>query len=202
MQVHIPSLVLASASPRRRELLAQIGVYPLVQTADVDETPLPGETPAALVERLAILKAQTVWKQRSLSEVEGKGEKIPVLGSDTLGILNGELLVKPRDFAHAQQMLRQMSGQQHAILTAVALVSAEGVQLAVSRSVVKFRTITDAEILAYWETGEPHDKAGAYAIQGLGAVFIERLEGSYSGVMGLPLFETAQLLAVAGIQIR
>ena len=202
MQVHTPSLVLASASPRRRELLAQIGVYPLVQTADVDETPLPGETPTALVERLAMLKAQTIWNHRSLSEVEGKGEEIPVLGSDTIGILNGELLVKPRDFAHAQQMLRQMSGQQHAILTAVALVSAEGVQLAVSRSVVKFRTITDAEILAYWETGEPHDKAGAYAIQGLGAVFIERLEGSYSGVMGLPLFETAQLLAVAGIQIR
>ncbi len=96
-------------------------------------------------------------------------------------------------------MLRQMSGQAHEILTAVALTTATGTQVRLSRSVVKFRTITDSEILAYWASGEPHDKAGAYAIQGLGAVFIEKLEGSYSGVMGLPLFETAQLLATAGI---
>lgn len=187
--MHAPQLILASASPRRRELLAQIGIHFVVQTADVDETPLPGETPEALVERLAILKAETVWNANSL----------PVLGSDTLGILNGELLVKPRDFPHAQQMLRQMSGQAHEILTAVALTNAMGTQVMLSRSVVKFRTITDSEILAYWGSGEPHDKAGAYAIQGLGAVFIEKLEGSYSGVMGLPLFETAQLLTTVGI---
>ncbi|SEA34073.1 septum formation protein [Thiothrix caldifontis] len=185
-----PQLILASASPRRRELLTQIGIRFVVQTADVDETPLLGETPEALVERLAILKAKTIWNADSL----------PVLGSDTLGTLNGDLLVKPRDFAHAQQMLRQMSGQVHEILTAVALTTATGTQVTLSRSVVKFRTITDSEILAYWASGEPHDKAGAYAIQGLGAVFVERLEGSYSGVMGLPLFETAQLLATAGIQ--
>ena len=196
MQVHAPQLILASASPRRRELLTQIGLHFVVQTADVDETPLPGETPAALVERLAILKAETVWNTR-LGVLHTP--VLPVLGSDTLGILNGELLVKPRDVEHARQMLRQMSGQQHEILTAVALATTAGVQLAVSRSVVKFRTITDPEILAYWETGEPHDKAGAYAIQGLGAVFVENLQGSYSGVMGLPLFETAQLLAAAGI---
>lgn len=203
--MHSPQLILASASPRRRELLAQIGMHFVVQTADVDETPLLGESPEALVERLAILKAETVSLRlrsgngnvtRSLSEAEGN---LPVLGADTLGILNGELLVKPRDFPHAQQMLRQMSGQAHEILTAVALTTATGTQVRLSRSVVKFRTITDSEILAYWVSGEPHDKAGAYAIQGLGAVFIEKLEGSYSGAMGLPLFETAQLLATAGI---
>lgn len=203
--MHAPQLILASASPRRRELLAQIGIHCVVQTADVDETPLLAESAAALVKRLAILKAETVSLRlrsgngnvtRSLSEVEGN---LPVLGADTLGILNGELLVKPRDFHHAQQMLRQMSGQAHEILTAVALTTATGTQVALSRSLVKFRTITDSEILAYWANGEPHDKAGAYAIQGLGAVFIEKLEGSYSGVMGLPLFETAQLLATAGI---
>jgi septum formation protein len=189
-----PQLILASASPRRRELLAQLGIHFVVQMADVDETPLLGETPEALVERLAILKAETVSLRLRSGSLP-----LPVLGSDTLGILNGELLVKPRDFAHAQQMLRQMSGQAHEILTAVALTTASGTQVVLSRSVVKFRTITDSEILAYWASGEPHDKAGAYAIQGLGAVFIEKLEGSYSGVMGLPLFETAQLLATAGI---
>lgn len=195
-----PQLVLASASPRRRELLEQIGLRFLVQTADVDETPLSGESAEALVERLAIAKAEAVWnaRRRSLSLVEGN---IPVLGSDTLGILDDELLVKPTGFGDAQQMLRKMSDQRHEILTAVALTSAAGTQVAVSRSVVKFRAISDAEILAYWNTGEPQDKAGAYAIQGRGAVFIERLEGSYSGVMGLPLFETAQLLAAADITI-
>lgn len=195
-----PQLVLASASPRRRELLEQIGLRFLVQTADVDETPLLGESAEALVERLAIAKAEAVWnaRRRSLSLVEGN---IPVLGSDTLGILDDELLVKPTGFGDAQQMLRKMSDQRHEILTAVALTSAAGTQVAVSRSVVKFRAISDAEILAYWNTGEPQDKAGAYAIQGRGAVFIERLEGSYSGVMGLPLFETAQLLAAADITI-
>ncbi|OQX16337.1 MAG: septum formation protein Maf [Thiothrix lacustris] len=191
--MHVPQLILASASPRRSELLAQIGIRFVVQTADVDETPSPDETPEALVERLAILKAETV-------SLRLRSGNLPVLGSDTLGILNGELLVKPRDLADAQQMLRKMSGQSHDILTAVALTTATGTQVKVSRSIVTFRTITDAEILAYWASGEPHDKAGAYAIQGLGAVFIEKLAGSYSGVMGLPLFETAQLLATAGIE--
>ncbi|MBO0615200.1 MAG: septum formation inhibitor Maf [Pseudomonadota bacterium] len=191
--MHAPQLILASASPRRRELLAQIGIRFVVQTADVDETPLPDETPEALVKRLAILKAETV-------SLRLRSGNLPVLGSDTIGILNGELLVKPRDLVDAQQMLRKMSGQSHDILTAVALTTPAGTRVKVSRSIVTFRTITDAEILAYWASGEPHDKAGAYAIQGLGAVFIEKLAGSYSGVMGLPLFETAQLLATAGIE--
>lgn len=193
-------LILASASPRRRELLTQIGIRFQVHTADVDEAALQGETPEALVQRLAALKAQTVWqqRQRSLSAVEAN---IPVLGADTLGVLDGELLVKPTDFAHAQRMLLAMAGRQHEIFSAVALVNAQGLQVKVSRSVVTFRAITEAEILAYWQSGEPCDKAGAYAIQGLGAVFVEKLEGSYSGVMGLPLFETAQLLAAAQIKL-
>lgn len=189
-------IILASASPRRRELLEQIGIRFLVQTADVDESPLVDETPEALVKRLAIMKAESVWNRRKKA-----GEKaLPVLGSDTVGILNGELLVKPLDFADAKQMLQKMSGRQHEILTAVALVTASGSTVVINHNVVSFRSISDAEILAYWKTGEPQDKAGAYAIQGRGAIFIERLEGSYSGVMGLPLFETARLLASAGIQ--
>lgn len=191
-------IILASSSPRRRELLDQIGVRYEVQSADVDETPLSGETAEALVQRLACLKAQAVWQQRQQTVASGV---LPVLGSDTLGLLEGELLVKPRDFADAQAMLRRMSGKWHDILTAVALTTAAGTQVITSYSRVKFHSVTDAAILAYWQTGEPQDKAGAYAIQGRGAVFVEKLEGSYSGVMGLPLFETAQLLANAGITV-
>jgi septum formation protein len=193
--------ILASASPRRRELLEQLGLRFMVQTADVDEAPLAGETPEALVERLAILKAEAVWNQQKTAVGASRAGDLPVLGADTLGILNGELLVKPVDFADAQRMLRTMSGQWHTILTAIALTTASGTQTLTNRNMVKFRSVTNAEILAYWETGEPQDKAGAYAIQGRGAVFIERLEGSYSGVMGLPLFETAALLATAGVTI-
>lgn len=190
-------LVLASASPRRRELLGQIGVHYVVQTADVDETPLPGESPTHLVERLAIGKAQAVWDARR--DLDPASKDIPVLGADTLGFIGKQLLLKPQGLEDAQRLLRQVSGQWHTILTAVALATADGVQVRVSHSQVKFRSVSDTEILAYWQTGEPCDKAGAYAIQGRGAVFVERLEGSYSGVMGLPLFETAQLLAAAGI---
>ena len=192
-----PLLILASASPRRYELLTQIGVPCLVETADVDESPLADETPEALVLRLAQQKAQAVWQRLAATP---DGLHLPVLGADTLGLLDGELLLKPRDFADAQALLRRMSGRWHTIFTAVALVTATGTSVVLNRNAVKFRSVSDAEILAYWRTGEPCDKAGAYAIQGRGAVFVERLEGSYSGVMGLPLFETAQLLAAAGIK--
>ena len=192
-----PLLILASASPRRYELLTQIGVPCLVETADVDESPLADETPEALVLRLAQQKAQAVWQRLAATP---DGLHLPVLGADTLGLLDGELVLKPRDFADAQALLRRMSGRWHTIFTAVALVTATGTSVVLNRNAVKFRSVSDAEILAYWRTGEPCDKAGAYAIQGRGAVFVERLEGSYSGVMGLPLFETAQLLAAAGIK--
>lgn len=192
-----PHLVLASGSPRRRELLDQIGVRYVVQTTDVDESPLANESALALVERLAHVKAQAVWNQRQLMQQES----LPVLGADTLGLLGNELLVKPRDYADAQATLRRMSGQWHDIFTAVALVTEQTTRVTVCHSRVKFRSLSDAEILAYWQSGEPQDKAGAYAIQGIGAIFAERLEGSFSGVMGLPLFETAQLLAAANIKV-
>lgn len=188
-----PQLILASASPRRRELLEQIGIRYQVQTADIDERPLPAEDPFALVQRLAKGKAQAIW--------EASDKSLPVLGADTLGLLDGQLLVKPDDFLSARQMLLSMSGRAHTIYSAVALYHQNTCELAVSESKVWFRMMTEAEIEAYWQQGEPRDKAGAYAIQGMGAIFAERLEGSYSGVMGLPLFETAQLLAKAGINI-
>ena len=186
-------LILASASPRRRELLKQIGIRYQVQTADIDESPLPDEDPLALVQRLAQEKAYAVWVKTD--------KTLPVLGADTLGVLEGQLLVKPDDFASARQMLLSMSGRMHTIYSAVALYHQGACELAVSESKVWFRTLTEAEITAYWQQGEPRDKAGAYAIQGIGAIFAERLEGSYSGVMGLPLFETAQLLKKAGIRV-
>lgn len=190
-------LILASASPRRRELLAQIGVRHGVQVADVDESPLVGETHEALVARLAASKAQCVWQAR----LQAGEPALPVLGADTLGVLEGEWLVKPRDFEHARAMLQRMSGRWHDILSAVALCTHQGVQVMTSTSRVQFRVLAAAEIQAYWQSGEPCDKAGAYAIQGRGALFVQRLEGSYSGVMGLPLFETAQLLNAAGIPL-
>lgn len=183
-------IILASASPRRAELLSQIGISYQVQAVNIDESRLPHETPETLVKRLAKEKSCAV-----------KNAQIPVLGSDTLGVLDGELLLKPRDYQHALSMLSKMSGQWHEILTAVAITHAGKTKLVLNRNHVLFHQITTEEILAYWKTGEPQDKAGAYAIQGLGASFIKRIEGSYSGIMGLPLFETSQLLAKFGISV-
>jgi septum formation protein len=190
MNAPAPVLRLASVSPRRRELLAQIGVPHLVTGAHIDESPHPGERPHDYVQRMARTKAQTVWEQ-DLS--------LPVLGADTTVVLDGKVFGKPVDRADALHMLGLLSGRTHDVLTAVALVSGEGVSMRVSVSAVRFRALAADEIAAYWETGEPHDKAGAYAIQGLGAVFVESLTGSFSGVMGLPLFETSELLREAGV---
>lgn len=183
---------LASGSPRRRELLNQIGVPFQVLQVSVDESVLPGEPAAAYVERLARLKAAAGWKIRPTSP-DG-----PVLAADTTVVLDGKILGKPIDAAHGQRMLLELSGRTHAVLTAIALASCAGVQSRVSRSEVTFRRISAGEALEYWNTGEPKDKAGAYAIQGRAAVFIQDLRGSYSGVMGLPLYETAELLAEGG----
>jgi len=139
-----------------------------------------------LVRRLAIEKSQAV------SSVIANNK--PVLGADTLGVLNGELLVKPCDFEHAKQMLSAMSGNWHEILSAVAISYNNKTDVRLNRNRVLFRKISLTEIEKYWQTGEPQDKAGAYAVQGLAAEFIERIEGSYSGIMGLPLFETTELL--------
>jgi septum formation protein len=185
------TLYLASASPRRRELLDQIGVRYEARPVQVDESRQPREVPRDYVTRLARAKAETAWTLF--------GPDNAVLAADTAVVLADLILGKPRDRGEARSMLEKLSGRTHEVLTAVALRTARGLESRVSASHVKVRALEPGEIEQYWDTGEPHDKAGAYAIQGRAAVFIESLEGSYSGVMGLPLFETAELLARAGI---
>ena len=186
-----PILCLASMSPRRRELLAQIGVPHTVAAAHVDESLLPAEQPADYVARLARLKAITV-RQR--------GEPLPVLAADTTVVLEGSVYGKPAGRADGLAMLAALAGRTHQVLTAVALATDGSVALRVNSSSVRFRGIDRAEMDAYWETGEPRDKAGGYAIQGYGAAFVAELSGSYSSVMGLPLLETAELLRAAGLR--
>jgi septum formation protein len=197
---------LASGSPRRRELLTQIGVSFKVLAAAVDETVLRGETPEAYVARLARAKAAAGLAAAGALAVPlgtasagSGGVAAPVLAADTAVILDGAILLKPVDRADGERMLLALSGRTHEVLTAVALASADGVESRLTRSEVTFRGITAAEVQAYWDTGEPHDKAGGYAVQGRAAVFIKCLRGSYSGVMGLPLCETAELLELAGV---
>jgi septum formation protein len=183
---------LASGSPRRRELLAQIGVPFQVLTVTVDEAHLPGELPDAYVLRLARQKADAGWRARPARSAS------PVLAADTTVVLDGKILAKPIDRRDGERMLRELGGRTHEVLTAVA-VATPGLSSRTSRSEVTFRTISAAEAHDYWATGEPLDKAGGYAIQGGAAVFVADLKGSYSGVMGLPLFETAELLEQAGV---
>lgn len=186
----VPLLVLASASPRRRELLAQIGIACRVSSADIDEAVQPAEAPADYVVRVACAKARAV---------RARSGGLPVLAADTTVVIDGLILAKPRDRAAALAMLARLAGRSHQVLTAVALATGAGVAFRLSASDVRLRAVTPAECAAYWDTGEPRDKAGGYAIQGRGALFIEHLSGSYSGVMGLPLYETGQLLAAAGL---
>lgn len=183
---------LASASPRRGELLRQIGVEFRVRAADIDESPLPGEPPREYVLRLAAAKAAAVGGALA-------PQPAPVLAADTAVVVDGEILGKPADAAEAERMLERLSGRVHEVLTAVALGAGGTIDTRLSRSEVRFRATTAAERAAYCRTGEPLDKAGAYAIQGLAAVFVEHLRGSFSGVMGLPLFETAELLVQCGV---
>ena len=185
-------LFLASASPRRRELLAQIGVAHRLVAAPIDESVLPGETPAAYVERLARAKAAA-----GLAALDEK--TVCVLGADTAVVLDGRILGKPRDRADGLAMLAALSGRSHQVLTAVALDDGTRRAARVVSSTVHWRALAEGEAQAYWATGEPQDKAGGYAIQGLAAIFVARLEGSYSAVVGLPLAETAELLAEFGI---
>lgn len=182
-------LILASASPRRAELLEQIGLTFRVQPADIDETVLTGESAEQYVERLAREKAQRVASQNPDSLV---------LGSDTSVVLDGEILGKPVSAAEAQTTLARLSGQTHQVMTAVALAQQGCCQSSLVATSVSFRSLSDAEIRAYVATGEPMDKAGSYGIQGLGGIFVSELKGSYSAVVGLPLQETARLLAEAG----
>ncbi len=189
-----PQIYLASQSPRRRELLAQIGIYPKVVTVGIDECPHPNEAPAEYVIRLALEKANTAHS--ALNE----DEMLPVLAADTSVVIDNKILGKPANCDHALAMMQQLSGRTHQVLTGVALVDNKKIRSRLSVSHVTFRLVNEGEALAYWNSGEPQDKAGGYAIQGTGALFISRLEGSYSGVMGLPLFETAELLRSVAIE--
>ncbi|MFA5984209.1 MAG: Maf family protein [Methylococcaceae bacterium] len=185
-------IILASSSPRRCELLDQIKVSYLVKPVDVDETPLQGEQPYAYVQRLAAEKSMACANQWRL--------ELPILAADTAVVLEGQIMGKPRDQEDAKKMLSTLSGKTHQVFTAVSLRGLEHGQL-VNVTEVSFRVIDLGEITAYWQTGEPADKAGSYAIQGLGSVFVKAIKGSFSGVMGLPLYETAELLSTQGIRL-
>ncbi len=185
------SLILASASPRRRELLDQIKVAYRVHPVDVDERPRPNEAPLDYVQRLAA--------EKSAACVLQLGDSLPVLAADTAVVLGDLIMGKPKDRNDALAMLRRLSGKMHWVYSAVSLRGREHYQ-AVSVTEVWFRTLTECEITAYWHSGEPVDKAGSYAIQGLGGVFVASISGSFSGVVGLPLFETAQLLSRQGVE--
>ncbi len=182
-------LCLASASPRRLELLAQVGLQVQVLPQNIDESVLGGEAAADYVVRLARLKAGS-----AMTSVDYDAS-MPVLAADTAVVCDDVVLGKPGCADEARRMLRLLSGRAHQVLTAVAVADPQRMAVELVRTTVFFRELSDAEISAYWESGEPQDKAGAYAIQGLGAMFISRIEGSYSAVVGLPLFESLQLLA-------
>lgn len=190
----VAELVLASASPRRRELLDQIGVAYRVLVHDTDETRLPAELPQAYVSRLARQKAASV---NALPEIFGRW---PVLGADTVVVCDTEVLGKPRDEADAARMLSMLAGRRHEVLTAVCVMQGKQAEAVTVSTGVWFRDLSVDEVAAYWRSGEPVGKAGAYAVQGLGALFVEKIEGSYSAVVGLPILETDRLLAGFGIK--
>jgi septum formation protein len=199
-------IYLASRSPRRRELLGQVGIkFELLlfregprQDPDTDERVHPGEQPEDYVRRVALAKASAA---RHRVVMRRGMRRMPVLAADTTVALAGEILAKPADRADAERMLRLLSGTRHRVLTAVAVGQEQRFEVAVSESLVTFATLDDARIHSYVNSGEPYDKAGGYAIQGRAAAFVERLEGSYSGVMGLPLYETANLLRLFGVTV-
>lgn len=191
-----PLIYLASASPRRSALLAQLGIAHTVRPVDLDERIQEGEGPAEYVRRLAGEKAAALWNRLGLDE------RLPVLAADTSVALDQEIMGKPSDRADGLRMLRKLSGRTHQVFTAIALQHERGSEIQVNVSEVRFRELNDAEMQAYWETGEPRDKAGGYAVQGIAALFIERIAGSFSGIMGLPLFETGQLLRSIGWQLN
>lgn len=197
-----PFVYLASKSPRRRALLTQIGVEHEIlvlggagEAGAVDETPQSGEAPPAYVRRVARTKAQAGWNRVCDERLPAH----PLLSADTTVAVDGRILGKPASAGAAADMLVALSGRTHQVFTAVAMAWGSTIEIALSESHVSMRTLSETEIARYVSTGEPTGKAGAYAIQGRAAIFIERIEGSYSGVMGLPLFETATLLSGAGL---
>lgn len=181
-------IILASASPRRRELLSAAGIDHVVDAANVDETPLTGERPHAYAERLARAKA---------AAVAARQPEAAVIGADTVVVIGDQILGKPVDAADARRMLEQLSGREHAVLTAVAVARGADIRSAVASTAVWMRPISAAEIAAYVETGEPMDKAGAYAIQGGASAFVNRISGDFDNVVGLPVKEVKRLLSLA-----
>lgn len=188
----VPKLCLASSSPRRQQILAALGLEFDVRPTDVEESRLSGESPDRMVLRLAVAKSRAVTSADTPAVV---------IGADTAVVVDGEILGKPGDVDDALRMLARLSGRAHRVLTGVAVRDPSGTATALSSTDVTFREIARDEALAYWQTGEPGDKAGAYAIQGLGGAFVSRVDGSYTGVVGLPVFETLTLLKRAGIDI-
>lgn len=186
-----PKLVLASSSPRRRQILDTLGIAFEVRARDVPETRAPGESAKDMVVRLARDKAEAA--RRDAGEI--------VLAADTAVVLGDTVFGKPADESDALGMLSLLSGQRHAVVTGVAVFDGDKMATALSNSEVTFRAIAPEEARRYWQSGEPRDKAGAYAIQGVGGMFVTRIRGSYSGIVGLPVFETVALLGQAGIQV-
>ncbi len=186
-------IILASASPRRRQLLNQMGISHALCPVDIDETPEPGEQAELYVRRMAAVKSEQAWQTNASG--------LPVLAADTAVVLDGRIMGKPKNEADALRMLTDLSGKTHRVFSAVSLRTGEQQRQALSITEVCFREINVQEMRHYWRTGEPADKAGAYAIQGIGSIFVRRIRGSFSGVMGLPLFETAKLLRQAGFKI-
>jgi septum formation protein len=190
-------IYLASASPRRQELLRQMGVAFEVLPSHIDEVPQPQESARDYVLRVAHDKARAV-----AATVRERGlPPHPVLGADTEVVLDGEVLGKPENEQHGKAMLRRLAGRTHEVLSGVALVHAGGERWALSESRVSFGDMSEAEIGAYWASGEPLGKAGGYAVQGCAAAFIRRIEGSYSGIVGLPLYELKQVFDQAGLRL-
>jgi septum formation protein len=187
----LPSVHLASSSPRRHEILTMLGIEFSAAGVDVDESRLPDEAAEEMVLRLAASKAAMAVA----------GESQLVLGADTMVVADGQPYGKPRDQKDALQMLAALSNRTHQVLTGIALRSPHGIRTTMSRTDVQFREIYPDEALAYWQSGEPCDMAGAYAIQGRGGIFVAAMSGSYSGVVGLPVFETTELLAAAGFDV-
>lgn len=185
------TLILASQSPRRKELLHQLGFTFNCAPANIDESVLAAETPEQYVARLALEKARIIARQLS--------DDVVVLGSDTSVIYGQHILGKPESLQDCLAILKMLSGNTHQVLTAVAAVKGQRSEVVLVSTAVDFKTLTEHEIMRYWQTGEPQDKAGAYGIQGIGGQFVTKIRGSYSAVVGLPLYETAQLLSAFGV---
>lgn len=192
-------LYLASQSPRRLQLLQQLGLKVSTFNADIDETPYVNELPSDYVARMALEKNQAA--RQALEKQSDFLPHLPILSADTIVVCEGRILGKPQNVVQAEQMLTSLSGREHQVLTAVCVGNIQQQKVIIQQSQVFFKPLSNDEILAYINTGEPMDKAGAYGIQGLGGTLIERIEGSFTGIMGLPIFETTELLRQVGIDV-